>query len=115
MKHFLIFLLFVSLSSCQKQKVKAEFIEINNNIARFDIINSSNRDIEKITFEISYFDPSDNVLRKDTVNYQKSKENAQEYDPFLKANEKTFIVQSVPNNCDKAGIKILKVVNSDLD
>ncbi len=38
-----------------------------------------------------------------------SKEYYNSNTPFLKANDKTFIAQSIPNECKKAAIKILKL------
>ena len=40
-----------------------------------------------------------------------SKESNKGKTPFLKANERTFIVQSIPDKCKKADIKILEVGN----
>jgi len=111
MRPFCIVLFIMTLISCESNKVKTEFIEIQDGIARFDIINNSNLDIENITFEIRYFDNSNNLLLADTVAYRKSDKSNLNDKSFLKANEKTFIVQRVPDNCDKANIKILTVSN----
>jgi len=111
MKNSWILIFVITLISCKNHNVKAEFIEIKDNIARFDIINMSNKDIEKMTFEIKYLDNLDKILLKDTIEYQMSKEYFKDKTPFLKANDKTFIVQRVPNNCKKADIKILEVDN----
>jgi hypothetical protein len=99
------------LISCVNDTVNTKFVEIKNNIARFDIVNNSNKDIEKITFEIKYLDNLNKLLLIDTVDYQMSKESQKEKRPFLKANDNTFIVQSVPDNCKKANIKVLEIDN----
>lgn len=111
MRKFLILISFSFLISCSNDPVQVEFIEIKNDVARFDIKNNSDKGIEKITFEITYLDISDNVLLTDTLEYQMSKENQKDKVPFLKSNDKTFIVQSIPNNCSKADIKILAIEN----
>jgi|GEM_PF-3071453 len=111
MRPFCIVLFIMTLISCESNKVKTEFIEIQDGIARFDIINNSNLDIENITFEIRYFDNSNNLLLADTVAYRISDKSNLNDKSFLQANEKTFIVQRVPDNCDKANIKILTVSN----
>lgn len=113
MKNLWILIFVITLISCKNHNVKAEYIEIKDNIARFDIINKSNKDIEKITFEIRFLDNLDKILLTDTIEYLMSKEYFKGKTPFLKANDKTFIVQSIPNNCKKADIKILEVDNID--
>lgn len=113
MKNLWILIFVITLISCKNHNVKAEYIEIKDNIARFDIINKSNKDIEKITFEIRFLDNLDKILLTDTIEYLMSKEYFKDKTPFLKANDKTFIVQSIPNNCKKADIKILEVDNID--
>jgi len=109
MKKFVIIILSFTLISCVKNNVNAEFIEIKDNIARFDVVNTSNKDIEKLTFEIKYFDNLDNILLIDTIDYQNSKKYFSAKTPFLKANDETFFVQSIPNNCKKAAIKVLEI------
>lgn len=99
----------VASGRCTGESITSEFIEIQNNIARFDVVNNSNKDVGKITFEVRFPDPSNRVLLKDTVSYQMSNEYPKENLPFLKANDQTFIVQSVPDNCKKAEIKVLEV------
>jgi len=94
--------------SCRNNNVDAKFIEIKDNVARFDIINNSDVAIEKITFEIRYLDVADAVLKIDTINYRMCAKQNKERTPFLRANEKTFIAQVTPEKCDKAVINILK-------
>lgn len=113
MKKIVLLISSFILISCVNDNVNAEFTEIKNNIARFDIVNNSNKDIGKITFEIKFLDNLDNILLIDTLDYQMSKEYHKDKIPFLKANDKTFIVKSIPNNCKKANIKILKIDNID--
>ncbi len=112
MRKFLMLISSSLLISCTNDTVQAEFIEIKNDVARFEIENNSDKDIEKITLEITYLDISDNVLLTDTLEYQMSEENQKDKTPFLKANDKTFIVQSIPNNCIKADLKILEIDNN---
>lgn len=97
--------------SCENNNVEVEFIEIKNDIARFDIVNNSNKDIRKISFEIRFLDNSNKLLLIDTLVYQMSKEYQKVNIPFLKANEKTFVAQGIPNNCKRADIKVLKIEN----
>ncbi len=56
MKKLSFVILYVILFSCIHDNVEAKFIEIKNNIARFDIVNNSKMDIQKITFEVTFFD-----------------------------------------------------------
>lgn len=109
MKKYLIVVFSLILISCIKNKVNAEFTEIKDNIARFDIVNNVDKDIKKITFEIKYLDELDNLMFTDTVSYQMGKGNEKVIAPFLKANDKNFIVQNIPDNCKKAAIKILEI------
>lgn len=111
MRKYLILISFSFLIACTNDPVQAEFIEITNDIARFEIENNSAMDIEKITFEISYMDVSENILLTDTVKYQMSEQSQNDSPTFLKANDKTFIVQSIPDNCTKAAIRILEIEN----
>ena len=106
MKKFVLIILSFTLISCAKNNVNAKFIEIKDNIARLDVVNNSDKDIEKLTLEIKYLD---NILLIDTIDYQNSKKYFSAKTPFLNANDETFIVQSIPNNCKKAAIKILEI------
>ncbi len=111
MKNLLSFVSVLLLLSCTNKSIDAEFLEIDNNIARFKIVNNSNKDIAKIIFEVRFLDSSNNLLLIDTLSYQMSKEYQKENLPFLKANDGTFIVQSVPANSKKADIKVLEIDN----
>lgn len=62
MKNLVYIILTILLISCKNEKVNTKFIEIKDNVARFDIRNNSNKDIYKITFEIKFLDKSENVL-----------------------------------------------------
>lgn len=109
MKSNLILLSILLLVSCSSKKIEAEFMEIENNNARFEIVNDSEEDIGKITFEIRYLDSSDGVLLLDTVSYQMSNQGQNEPLPFLKANDRTFIVQRAPDQCQRAEIMVLEI------
>ena len=109
MKKKLIYFLFVLIVSCTSETVNAEFIEIKNNIARFEITNNSNQDIAKITYEIKFFDSSENLILKDTSSYEMANDSKKKNVTFLKANEKTFIVNKAPEECEKAEIGLLKI------
>ncbi|MCA0154265.1 hypothetical protein [Winogradskyella vincentii] len=111
MKNILMLISTLLVTSCANNNIEAEFIEIKNKIARFDVVNNSNKDISKITLEIRFLDSSDNLLLVDTLDYQMGNDYRNEKLPFLKANDKTFIVQSAPDNCLKADIKILEIEN----
>jgi hypothetical protein len=97
--------------SCEKKDVDARFNKIENNIAQFDIVNNTNKDILSITFEIKYLDNLNKLLLTDTVSYIRSEEDEKKRIPFLKANEETFITQTIPDNCKKADIKVLEIKN----
>ncbi len=109
MKNVLIYFLFVLVVSCASDAVNVKFIEIKNNIARFEIINNSDQDISKITYEVTFLDRTENLILKDTTSYKMENDSKQGRIPFLKANEKTFIVHKVPENCEKAEIALLKI------
>lgn len=111
MKNLLSFVSVILLLSCTNKTIDAEFLEIDNNIARFKIVNNSNKDIGKIIFEVRFLDSSNNLLLTDTVSYEMSKEYQKENLPFLKANDEIFIVQVVPANSKKADIKVLEFDN----
>lgn len=111
MKNILSFVSVLLLVSCTTKSIDAEFLEIDNNIARFEIVNNSNKDIGKMIFEVRFLDSSNNLLLIDTLSYQMSKEHQKENLPFLKANDGIFIVQSVPANSKKADIKVLETEN----
>jgi len=113
MKKNLILISSYVLISCANDHVQARFIEIKNDVARFEIENNSHKDIERICFEITYLDDTAAILLIDTLDYQKSKEYQGDKTPFLKAKDKTFFVQRIPNNSIKAEIKILEIENSD--
>ncbi|WP_373397027.1 hypothetical protein V8V91_20860 [Algoriphagus halophilus] len=109
MKSKLILLSILLLVACSSKKIEADFIEIENNNARFEIVNNSEEDISKITFEIRYLDSSDGILLLDTVSYQMSNEGPKEPLPFLKANDRTFIVQRAPDRCSRAEIMVVEI------
>jgi len=111
MKNLWILIFTFTFISCKNHNVKAEYIEIKDNAAWFNIVNKSKKDIEKITFEIKYLDSLDNLLLTDTIEYSVSKQYFKDNTPFLKANDKTFIVQSTPSDCKKAVIVILALEN----
>ena len=111
MKNILSFVSVLLLVSCTTKSIDAEFLEIDNNLARFKIVNNSNKDIGKIIFELRFLDSSNNLLLIDTLSYEGSKEYQKENLPFLKANDGIFIVQIVPANSKKADIKVLKIDN----
>ena len=113
MKNLWILIFTFTFISCKNHNVKAEYIEIKDNAAWFNIVNKSKKDIEKITFEIKYLDSLDNLLLTDTIEYSVSKQYFKDNTPFLKANDKTFIVQSIPRDCKKAAIMILELENID--
>ena len=56
-------------------------------------------------------DSSNQLLLTDTVVYQMSKEHQKDKLPFLKANDEIFMVQSVPDKCKKADIRLLNIEN----
>ena len=109
MKNILFFMLFIIFFSCTSEKVDAKFIEIKNNIARFDITNNSDEDIAKIKYELRFFDSTKKLILRDTVSYKMSNDDKNIVQPFLKANQETFVVNETPVNCEKVEIKILEV------
>jgi hypothetical protein len=108
MKNIALLIICLCILSCESKNVEAEFIEVENGLARFDIYNRSDRDIRKITFEITFLDHSGKPLLLDTLLYQMGKEHGKIDVPFLKAKDRTFIVQRVPEDCQKADIKVLE-------
>ncbi|WP_296704413.1 hypothetical protein [Algoriphagus sp.] len=108
MKNLCLMLLLAALISCSNDPINADFVEIKDNLARFDIENNSDSDIEKISFEINYFDQNEKLLLTDTVSYQISINVDGDESPFLMAHDKTFFVQAIPTDCKKADIRILE-------
>lgn len=109
MKNKLFLFPILLLVACSSKKIEADFIEIENNNARFEIVNNSEEDIGKIIFEIRYLDSSDGILLLDTVTYQMSTKDQNEPLPFLKANDRTSIVQRAPDQCNRAEIMVLEI------
>ena len=109
MKKFKFLILLILMNACSDELIKAKFIEIKDNLARFDIVNESNKDLGKITFEIRYLDVYNKVLLMDTVSYLMSTDVHSNKIPFLKANDKIFIIQKIPENCKSADIKIIEI------
>ncbi len=103
MKKFKILILLILIISCNNDRIDANFDNIKDGVAIFHIVNRSSKDIEKFIFEIKYLDKSNKVLLLDTVNYEAGSSI------FLKAKDRTFIVQKIPKNCESAQIKILKI------
>jgi hypothetical protein len=114
MKQFNILILLISMTACNNEQLKTEFNQIKDGLARFDVINKSSKDIRGITFEIKYIDNSNKVILVDTVSYQISNDYSDKA-IFIKANDKTFIVQKIPENCKTANIKILKTIYIEND
>jgi hypothetical protein len=96
----------VSLPACQgsgsnetesqtADSVTVEFRDIQNDVAYFDITNTSSEDIFQLNLEISYLDGSGNVVKIDTVSYAMSADTAGVTTPFLAMGKETFIVQSI--------------------
>ena len=106
MKRIVNLFVLIGMMSCSNEPVNADFVEIKNDIARFDIVNESNKNIKAITFEIKYIDSSKKAIKVDTLNYQMNRDKPDQA-IFLKANESTFIVQEAPKTCTTADIKIL--------
>lgn len=109
------FIVSMSLTSCETKDIEVQFRKIENNTALFDIVNNSNKNIGKMTFEINYLDNSNIILLTDTVDYQMSEEYQKDNVAFLKAKEETFIAQQIPKNCTKANIEILAIENIKAD
>lgn len=108
MKKIKILILLILIISCNNDRIDANFHNIKDGVAIFNIVNRSANDIEKFIFEIKYLDKSNKVLLLDTISYEESKELSDK-PIFLKANDRTFIVQKIPKNCESAEIKILKI------
>ena len=79
MKKLSFVILYVLLFSCIHDNVEAKFIEIKNNIARFDIVNNSKMDIQKITFKKKFVEPSAETDTLATVGLE------DEYEPIIMA------------------------------
>ncbi len=109
MNKFWIAILVLITASCIKENVEIDFIEIKDNISRFEIVNNTDSDLGKIAFEITFLDKNDSPLLIDTITYQ-AHNNQNGETPFLLANDKTFIVQAIPDGCKKTDIRILEVV-----
>lgn len=104
MKKIIFLIIITVFLSCKSDIVEAEFVEINDNIARFDITNNTNQDIKEISLELNFLDTSKLLISKDTVDYKMLSD-----EPFLKSKDKTFIVNKVPENCTNAEVVVLEI------
>jgi hypothetical protein len=103
----------VSLPACQgpgsydagsqpTDGVTVSFREIQNDVAYFDIKNTSQEDIDMLKLEIDYLDSNGITVKLDTVSYVMAADSAGMREPFLKSGSETFIVQSIEPGTTRA-------------
>ncbi len=100
----LILFIFAGILSCETGAVSVEFEEINAaQLATFKVKNASEKDIQNLVTEISYFG-REKLLQKDTVSHT-GKDAGQ---PFLKAGEETYFTRQAPELTVSAEARVLE-------
>lgn len=105
----LTILLTTILVSCQYEPVEVEFIGIEDNIANFIVKGSADQDIYSLNFVVTYYSPTDEVLKTDTVEYTATAGTEGNIIPFLEAEGQTYFSQKAPANAKSASATAIKV------
>jgi hypothetical protein len=58
---------------------------------------------------LRFIDESEKLILRDTISYKMKTDQKKGVQPFLKANQETFVVSKTPDNCEKVEIEILEV------
>jgi|AntRauTorckE6833_2_1112554.scaffolds.fasta_scaffold14962_3 hypothetical protein len=95
--------------SCQSDSKQVEFLDIDDGVATFKVVNNTNDDISSIRFELTYSSANSEVIKIDTVTYTMAESEPSQI--FLEASGQTYISQKVPDKTTTASCKIISINN----
>ena len=110
MKSFTAFPLLIILliiPGCMKSGVDAEFVEIRNGSARFDLVNYTGAPVSNIELEIKILSDDGSPILTDTTSYISTERNGTK-GPFMLTDEETFFMRSMPENASSCTIRVLR-------
>ena len=101
-------------AACGAEPVTVTFDEATGGLARLVVVNRSERDVQSISFELSFRSQAGEVVRVDTVAYT-STTDAATGNPtaFVKAEDETFFVTKGPSNSVSATATVLELTYID--
>ena len=103
-RSFIMVLLLAGLTACENEELPVEFLDINDTgVATFTMENETGKDVASFNIELTYLSEDNRTLKIDTVNYS-VKDKSQ---PFVKAEEQTYLTQEVPDGTTSATGKVL--------
>ena len=103
-KSFIIALLLIGFTACEREDLPVKFLEINDGgVATFTVENKIEKDVASLTTTFTYFSEENRILKIDTVDYaMQDKSQA-----FLPAGRETYIGQKVPEGTTSASGEII--------
>jgi hypothetical protein len=107
-----IILLLFAMNACVGTDTSIQFSEMENGLARFELVNRTTSDIQSLDLELTFIGPGNSALRTDTVSYASTKPDGSQ-EVFLKAKSSTFIVQKAPEGTLSAKGRIVNVKLAD--
>ena len=110
MKWILSAATFLLAAACGSDPVSVTHAETSDGIVRFDVRNRTDRDIRSMTFELSYHAQGGDVVRVDTMAFETTTGGATgDTIPFVRAEDETFIVSSLPESAIRAVARVLEL------
>ena len=102
------------VAACGTEPVTVTFDEATNALARFIVVNRSERDVQAISFELSFRSQAGDVVRVDTVAYTTTTDAATgNPTAFVRAGDETFFMTKGPSNSVSATATVLDLTYID--
>ena len=101
-------------AACGAEPVTVTFDEATDSLARFIVVNRSERDVQAISFELSFQSQAGDVVRVDTVAYTTTTDAATgNPTAFVRAGYETFFMTKGPSNSVSATATVLDLTYID--
>jgi hypothetical protein len=102
------------VAACGTEPVTVTFDEATDSLARFIVVNRSERDVQAIRFELSFRSQAGDVVRVDTVAYTTTTDAATgNPTAFVRAGYETFFMTKGPSNSVSATATVLDLTYID--
>jgi len=110
MRSTLVLVCLLIAAACGSEPVTVSFDEATNGVARFTVVNRTERDVKSISFELSFQGQDGAVVNVDTVAYE-STTDASTGKPvaFVEARGETFFPTAMPSGSVSASGSVLEI------
>ena len=102
--------------SCRPEAVTVSYVETRDGLARFDVQNRLERDLRSMSFELSFYSKSGEMVHIDTVEYTVTTNTATgDTTAFVLAGSETFFVTKAPADANSATGRVIAFTFMDRD